>query len=88
MENDVIVDLDNVAVRFTPDGKISVIDAIRAVGGFEHAWAVWEKVKTEHPEVLEHCEHYSFHRQGPVPVVNSEGWDTISSVLFGYLPDF
>lgn len=88
MENDVIMDLDNAAVRFTSDGNISVIDAIKAVGGFKNAWAVWEKMKTEHPEVLEHCENHSFQMQGPVPVVNSEGWDTISSVLFGYLPDF
>jgi hypothetical protein len=87
MENDVIVDLDNVDVRFTSEGKISVIDAIRAVGGSEHPWTVWEKLKTEHPEVLDHCETYSFQVQDPVPVVNSEGWDTISSVLLEYLLD-
>jgi predicted HAD superfamily phosphohydrolase len=87
MEKDVIMDLDNVAVRFTPEDKISVIDAIRAVGGSEHAWTVWEKLKMEQPEVLDHCEDYSFQMQDPVPVVNSEGWDKISSVLFGYLSD-
>jgi hypothetical protein len=87
MENDVIVDLDNVDVRFTSEGKISVIDVIRAVGGSEHPWTVWESMKMEHPEILDHCEDYSFQMQGPVPVVNSEGWDKICAVLLEYLPD-
>jgi hypothetical protein len=88
MEDGVIVDFGNVAVRFTSEGKISVIDAIRAVGGLEHAGAVWEKLKTEHPEVLDHCEDYSFQIEGPVPVVNSEGWDKICAVLVECLPEF
>jgi len=87
MEKDVIVDLDNVAVRFTSEGKISVIDAIRAVGGSEHPWTVWESLKTKHPDVLDHCEDYSFQMQGSVPVADSEGWDKICTVLLEYLPD-
>jgi len=88
MEKDVIVDLDSVAVRFTAEGKISVIDAIRAVGGSEHPWTVWKNLKTNHPEILDHCEDYSFQKQGSVPVADSEGWDKICAVLFEYLPDF
>jgi len=42
MENDVIIDFDNMAVQFTSEGKVSVIDAIRAVGGFEHPGIVWK----------------------------------------------
>ena len=87
MEEDVIVDLDNVAVRFTPEGKISVIDAIRAVSNFEHPWTVWASLTTEHPEILDHCEDYSFHMQGSVPVANSKGWEKICAVLPEYLPD-
>jgi len=88
MEKDVVMDLDNVAVRFTAEGKISVIDAIRAVGGSEHPWTVWENLTTEHPEVLDHCEDYSFQIQGSVPVVNSEGLQKILMVLLEYLPEF
>jgi len=87
MEKDVIMDLDNGAVRFTAEGKISVIDAIRAVGVSEHPWNVWEGLKTEHPEVLDHCEDYSFQVQDSVPVVDSEGWEKICAVLLEYLPE-
>jgi hypothetical protein len=87
MEKDVIIDLDNVAVQFTSEGKISVIDAIRAVSSLEQPWTVWERLKTEHPEILDHYEDYSFQMQGSVPVANSEGWEKICSVLIEYLPD-
>ncbi len=73
MEKDVIIDFDTIAVRFMPEGEVSVIDAIRAVGGFEHPGIVWENLKNEHPEVLDNCESYSFQGQGSVPVVNSKG---------------
>jgi hypothetical protein len=29
----IVIDIDEAAVRFTPDGKVSVIDAITAVAG-------------------------------------------------------
>jgi hypothetical protein len=87
MEQEVIMDLDAVSVRFTADGKISVIDAIKAVSSSEHPWIVWESLKAEHPEILNYCEDYTFHMQGPVPVANSEGWDKICAVLPEYLPD-
>lgn len=87
MGKDVIMALDNVAVRVTLEGKISVIDAIKAVSGSDHPWTVWESLKTEHPEILDHCEDYSFQIQGSVPVVNSNGWDKICEVLLDYLPD-
>lgn len=87
MENDVVIDLDTVAVWFTSEGKISVIDAIRAVSSSEHPWAVWERLKTEHPEILDHCEEYSFQMQDPVPIASSQGWDQICAVLPEYLPD-
>lgn len=81
MENDVIINLDDMAVQFTPEGKVSVIDAIRAAGGFEHPGVVWKNLKNEHPEVLDYCENYSFQGKNSVPVVNSEGWYKIYSAL-------
>jgi hypothetical protein len=87
MEENIIIDLDNVAVRFTPEGKISVIDAIKAVGGSERPWSVWKSLKRKHPEILDHCEGYAFQRQAPVPVADSEGWDKICAVLLEYLPE-
>lgn len=87
MGKDVVIDLDNVAVRFTSEGKISVIDAIRAVSSSEHPWTVWESLKTEHPEILDHCEDYAFLTEDSVPVVDSEGLQKILMVLLEYMPE-
>ena len=52
--------LNNQSVRFTPDGKVSVVDAIRIVTNSNSPGAIWDTIKAEHPEVLMHCEDYSF----------------------------
>jgi hypothetical protein len=87
MGKDVIIDLDNVAVRFTSEGKISVIDAIRAVSSSKYPWTVWEGLKIKHPEILDHCEDYAFPTEDTVPVVDSEGLQMILMVLLEYLPE-
>jgi len=87
VEKDVIINLDNMAVQFTSEGKVSVIDAIRAAGGFEHSRIVWKNLKNEHPEVLDYCENYSFQGKNSVPAVNSEAWYKIYTALLTYLPD-
>jgi len=79
--------LNNEPVRFTPDGRVSVVDAIRVVTNSNSPDAIWDSLKTEHPEVLMHCENYSFQTEGPIPVVNSEGWGTIWMLLPDYLLD-
>ena len=88
MGKDIIMDLDNVAVRFTSEGKISVIDAIRAISSLEYPWSVWKKLKTEHTEILDHCEFYSFHAEDPVPVVDSDGLQKMLIVLLKYVPEY
>jgi hypothetical protein len=66
MEQTIIVTLDSVPLRFTPDGKVSVIDAIRAVSSSNHPYSIWENLKAEHPEILIYCERYSFQGEEPV----------------------
>ena len=66
MEQTIIVTLDSVPLRFTPDGKVSVIDAIRAVSSSNHPYSIWENLKAEHPEILIYCEGYSFQGEHPV----------------------
>jgi hypothetical protein len=87
MGKDVIMALDNVAVRVTLEGKISVIDAIKAVSGSDHPWTVWERMKAEHPDILDHCEDYAFPTEDSVPVVDSEGLQKILMVLLEYMPE-
>lgn len=85
MKPTVTVNLDNHPVRFTPDGKVSVVDAIRAVSNSDRHLSIWEDLKTAHPEILMHCECYSFEGEGPISVVNSEGWEGIWMLLIEYL---
>ena len=79
------LNLDNNPIRFTPDGKVSVIDAIQAVSNSNRARPIWESLKREHPDILLHCEDYSFQREAPTPVVTSDGWERVFILLPEYL---
>jgi len=85
MEEAVIVSLDEDAIRFTPDGKVSILDAIQALGDPEKPHYVWKNLKAEHPEVLDYCEEYPFEGGRRLPVTGSEGWDKILALLPYYL---
>jgi len=85
MDRALILSLDKDRIRFTPDGKVSVIDAIHAVCSANNSQAIWENLKKEHPEILVHCKSHSFSSEEPVPVVDSEGWEKIWMLLPGYL---
>jgi len=78
------VNLDSVPLRFTPDGKVSVFDAIRAVTNSNRPYSIGESLKAEHPEILIYCEDYSFQGEDPIPVIDSGGWERV----WMFLPDF
>jgi hypothetical protein len=81
MEQGLVADLGTGQVRFTPDGRVLVLDAIRMVTGSKCPGLLWEKLSSEHPEVLKHCEEYRFLGEGPISVVDSEGWEMILALL-------
>jgi hypothetical protein len=85
MGQTIIVTLDSVPLRFSPDGKASVIDAIRAVSSSNHPCSIWENLKAEHPEILIYCEDYSFQEEGSIPVIDSKGWEKVWMLLPDYL---
>ena len=85
MEDTLVVHLDNQPIRFTPDGKISIVDAIKAVSKSDRPQSIWEDLKAKYPEILPHCEDYSFPRDGVTEVVDSEGWEIIWIFLPYYL---
>jgi len=87
MEQPFILNLDSVPLRFTSDGKVSVVDAIRAVSNSNRPNSLWEKLKAEHPEILMHCEDYSFQGEEPVPVIDSKGWERVWMLLPDFLSD-
>jgi hypothetical protein len=85
MEEAMIVHLDDDAIRFTPDGRVSIIDAIQALGDPVKPHHVWKSLKAAHPEVLAYCEEYDFEEGSSLPVTGSEGWDKILTLLPYYL---
>ena len=87
MEQALIANLDSVPLRFTPDGKVSVVDAIRAVSNSDFAYSIWENLKAEHPEILIYCEDHYFQGEGPIPVIDSKGWEGVWMLLPDYLSD-
>ena len=88
MEQPLILNMDDVPLRFTPEGKVSVVDAIRAVSNSNHPHAIWEILKAEHPEVLIYCEDYYFQGKDPIPVISSKGWEGVWMLLPDYLEGF
>jgi hypothetical protein len=87
MDQALILNLENNPIRFTPDGRVSVVDAIRAVSNVRCPGDLWESLKAEHPEILPFCEEYLFLGEGSVSVVTSEGWEKIWALLPDYLSD-
>jgi hypothetical protein len=87
MEKAIVVYLNEDPVIFTEDGRVSVLDAIRLVLEVGSPYTVWERLKSENPDILDHCEEYAFKEEGKVPVIDKEGWEKIWMLLPGYLLD-
>jgi hypothetical protein len=85
LEQSLVVHFDGDPVRFTPDGKVSVLDAIGALVHSECPGYLWDDVKKKHPEIMRYCGSYSFQNGQSLPVVDNEGWNVLWSVLMDYL---
>jgi hypothetical protein len=85
MDEDLTLTLDACPIRFTPDGKISVIDAIKSLTGSDSPELLWESLKGRHPEILAHCEDHCFQETQRTEVVDGEGWEKIGALLFEHM---
>ncbi len=85
MEQNLVVTFDGDPVRFTPDGEVSVLNAIGALTHSERAGVIWEDVKRKHPEIASFCGAYSFQKGLFMPVVDKEGWERLWILLIDYL---
>ena len=83
----VTMQLDGDRVRFTPDGKIAVVDAIRVLNAGNSPEQVWEALKQECPELKDLCQAYHFRKEGTDSVVDSEGWEMIENALLDFILD-
>ncbi len=69
------LEIDNDRVRFTPDGRILITDAIHALGAGTDAKHLWEKIIAENPEILDDCEQSD--DDGAMFFADMETWDRI-----------
>jgi hypothetical protein len=85
MEKLLTVSLDQDEVRFTSDGRMSVLDAIRALTLSESPEQIWKDLRDKHPNLLDHCEDRSVPHEGLLTVVDGEGWDMMWALLIAYI---
>jgi hypothetical protein len=85
MEQALTVHFDDDPVRFTPEGKVSVLDDIGTLTQSGNPGCVWERLKEEHPEILDHCENYRFQKGQWLPVMDKEGLEMLWLLLIDYL---
>lgn len=87
MPDAITVVVDQECIKFTPDGKVAVLDAIASLCADEDTTVLWKRLLIQHPELNGLCESYRFSRQRPALVTDGQGWEKIQSVLFDYLLD-
>lgn len=87
MEHQFTLKLDNDLIRFTPDGKVAVVDAIKALIALGEPESVWESLKAESPEINEVYQDYDFAESKSEAVVDGEGWEKIEVALMDYMLD-
>lgn len=81
-EADFILKQGDNSIRFTPDGKVAIKDAVKLLSGSDHWLALWDRVLSEDPEIIQYCEMYSFQNETNQLVVDSKGWEKILFLLF------
>jgi hypothetical protein len=79
------IDDFNGEVRFTPDGRVSVYDAIAFVTGISNPRDTWDDLKKRVPEVVGKTDNFQFPGKGqrPTPVTDLQGFGEIVVLLPG-----
>jgi len=79
------VTVDDMSVRFTPEGKLYIVDAIAALAQVYKATDLWETLQKEKPQVKQYIDYHHGEDDKPLPITDSEGWDHIQDHLFDHL---
>jgi hypothetical protein len=82
MKSELSVTIDNDPIRFTPEGKVFVLDAIRALSDSTDPESLWEELKDGHPEVVDRCEYIPQEDAHLVPIADTDAWEAIQVLLF------
>jgi len=85
MEGLFSLEINDDTVRFTPDGQISITDAIAALSGHNDSETVLKTIANENPEILERCKSYAFKGEEGILVADITVWDKIVPLLAEHL---
>jgi hypothetical protein len=85
MNQPVTLELEESKVRFTPDGKVAVVDAIGALSDADCPQCLWADLKRSHPQISRWCSGYRFSEEETVPVAGRRGWIRIQDLLLDHL---
>jgi hypothetical protein len=80
MSEQVLVMIGNRDVRFTPDGRVAVLDAINALSDLEPAEHIWEEFKRENPDI--ECNVYTFPGEETLCVIDRKTMQRVEDWLF------
>lgn len=78
--------LDDDQVRFTPDGKVALMDMIAALSDSDEPETIWDEIVSQNPEILAYCEDFDY-KDETIKVVDSDGLAMVENMLFDYLID-
>ena len=81
-----LLDLGGTDIRFTPEGKVAVVDAIEALCAGRKSEQIWRDMVAAHPEIDALCETYRFAGASPAKVVDAPGWSVIEDLLPAHVP--
>lgn len=75
------------SVRFTYDGMIFIDDVIKTLTGDQNknSAGVWNKIREDHPRILDHCSSYATEDGTLVQIIDIEGFDKIFQLLPEYM---
>jgi len=82
MNDQIIVAIDDQDIRFTPDGKVAVLDVISVLSEASSAEQVWAEFKQENPGI--ECTEYTFAGGENLCVIDREAMEQVQDWLFGY----
>lgn len=81
MKNELTVTIENDRIRFTPEGKVFVLDAIRALSENGNPEPLWRELQADYPEIAERCEYIPGDEE-PEPIADNDAWEAIQVRLF------
>ena len=87
MNQPVTLELEENRVRFTPDGKVAVVDAIGALSEADCPQCLWADLQRSHPQISRWCSDYRFEKEEKVPVAGRRNWMRIQDLLLDHLID-